>query len=123
MNLNANPQQQQQQAPPQQQQQQQQQQSQVSAPQPMKQNKPPPKKDDAWSMASGLIDLDKGFGKQSLTKEAKPPQQQSSNLPNLSSYGNTKPDLTGFGGLGSVAAMSGMGGPPQQQSSNLPNLS
>merc|ERR1719361_1588142 len=82
----------------------------AAVPQPMKQNKPPPPKDDAWSMASGLIDLDKGFGKQSLTKEAKPPQQQSSNLPNLSSYGNTKPDLTGFGGLGSVAAMSGMGG-------------
>merc|ERR1719474_2236030 len=84
MNLNANPPQQQQQQQPPQQAQSTGPMLTAAAPQPQKQNKAPPKKDDAWSMASGLIDLDKGFGKQSLTENKKPPQQQSSNLPNLS---------------------------------------
>merc|ERR1712130_743565 len=87
--------------------QQQPQQSQI----PTKQNKPlqptqdKQKKDDAWSMASGLVDLDKNFGSQSTKYASFDPKtmkqpQQSANLPNLSSYGQNKPDLTGFGGVG-----------------------
>merc|ERR1719445_736799 len=71
------------------------------------------KKDDAWSMAGGLIDLDKNFGKADPKYAAKPAAvQQSANLPNLSSYGNQKPDLTGFSSLGNL---SGMGGGVQRQ--------
>merc|ERR1712087_366361 len=74
----------------------------------MKQNKP--KKDDAWSMASGLIDLDKGFGKQDQGNPKPVPQPQSRNLPNLSTYGNQKPDLTGLGGMSGGLGQMGMGG-------------
>merc|ERR1719206_375465 len=71
------------------------------------------KKDDAWSMAGGLIDLDKNFGKADPKYAAKPAAvQQSANLPNLSSYGNQNPDLTGFSSLGNLT---GMGGGMQQQ--------
>merc|ERR1712228_266939 len=91
--------------------------------QPPKQEKKVEKKSDAWSMASSLVDLDGGFGKKDPKYAAFDPKtaaqpQQRNDLPNLSSYGQVKPDLSGFGGL----AMGNMGmgqmnnrGPPQQQ--------
>merc|ERR1719336_1413781 len=99
MNLNSNNNQQQQKQTPQQQQS-----------QPPKQEKKVEKKSDAWSMASSLVDLDGGFGKKDPKyatfdpKTAAQPQQRN-DLPNLSSYGQVKPDLSGFGGL----AMGNMG--------------
>merc|ERR1740123_2426631 len=104
LNTQSQPQQKQQPTPQQQQSQLDQQQQQQSAQK---------KKDDAWSMAGGLIDLDKNFGKADPKYAAKPAAvQQSANLPNLSSYGNQKPDLTGFSSLGNL---SGMGGGVQRQ--------
>merc|ERR1719445_1129559 len=73
------------------------------------------KKDDAWSMAGGLIDLDKNFGKADPKYAAKPVAVQQANLPNLSSYGNQKPDLTGFSSLGNLTGQMGMGQPMQAQ--------
>ena len=66
-------------------------------------------------MAGGLIDLDKNFGKADPKYAAKPVAVQQANLPNLSSYGNQKPDLTGFSSLGNLTGQMGMGQPMQAQ--------